>query len=227
MGKVEAEPKGIEAHRGSKGEKLNQQSTWDKADDKAMEGESSDSLLKAESGEIIVQDEVHMGEDKPIDAVVPDVTFFESGSINPLERSRPERAQPIRGPPPSPYPAAAGSPESASSPREEHVDRFASSVQGGVRTRAGEIEAAALHRSKFGVLAAAEKTLAKIMASLADYFLADLDELSDNEAYPEEENAEAAGVEEISDDDMPDPESLNYDDLDSFLSFRRHNVTVT
>ncbi|KAG8040011.1 hypothetical protein GUJ93_ZPchr2177g28969 [Zizania palustris] len=48
---------------------------------------------------------------------------------------------------------------------------------GGVRTRAGEIEAAALHRSKFGVLAAAEKTLAKIMASLADYFLADLDEL--------------------------------------------------
>ncbi|KAG8078070.1 hypothetical protein GUJ93_ZPchr0007g4860 [Zizania palustris] len=38
------------------------------ADDKAIEGESSDSLLKAESGEIIVQDDVHMGEDKPIDA---------------------------------------------------------------------------------------------------------------------------------------------------------------
>ncbi|KAL5215885.1 hypothetical protein ABZP36_007286 [Zizania latifolia] len=76
-------------------------------------------------------------------------------------------------------------------------------------------------RSKFGVLAAAEKTSAKIMASLADSFLADLDELSDNEAYPEEENAEAVGVEEIGDDEMPYPESLNYDDLDSVSKLQK------
>uniref|UniRef100_A0A0E0KTP8 Nop domain-containing protein n=2 Tax=Oryza punctata TaxID=4537 RepID=A0A0E0KTP8_ORYPU len=61
----------------------------------------------------------------------------------------------------------------------------------------------------------------KIMASLADSFLADLDELSDNEAYPEEENAEAVGMEEISDDDMPDLESLNYDDLDSVSKLQK------
>uniref|UniRef100_A0A0E0KTQ0 Nop domain-containing protein n=1 Tax=Oryza punctata TaxID=4537 RepID=A0A0E0KTQ0_ORYPU len=59
------------------------------------------------------------------------------------------------------------------------------------------------------------------MASLADSFLADLDELSDNEAYPEEENAEAVGMEEISDDDMPDLESLNYDDLDSVSKLQK------
>jgi U4/U6 small nuclear ribonucleoprotein PRP31 len=54
------------------------------------------------------------------------------------------------------------------------------------------------------------------MANLADSFLADLHELSDNEAYPEEENAEAAGVDDHGgDDDMPDLESLNYDDLDT------------
>uniref|UniRef100_A0A0E0DGX1 Nop domain-containing protein n=1 Tax=Oryza meridionalis TaxID=40149 RepID=A0A0E0DGX1_9ORYZ len=61
----------------------------------------------------------------------------------------------------------------------------------------------------------------KIMASLADSFLADLDELSDNEAYPEEENAEAVGTEEIGDDDMPDLESLNYDDLDSVSKLQK------
>ncbi|XP_006652223.1 U4/U6 small nuclear ribonucleoprotein Prp31 homolog [Oryza brachyantha] len=59
------------------------------------------------------------------------------------------------------------------------------------------------------------------MASLADSFLADLDELSDNEAYPEEENAEAVGMEEIGDDDMPDLESLNYDDLDSVSKLQK------
>ncbi|KAL5215313.1 hypothetical protein ABZP36_004465 [Zizania latifolia] len=59
------------------------------------------------------------------------------------------------------------------------------------------------------------------MASLADSFLADLDELSDNEAYPEEENAEAVGTEEIGDDDMPDLESLNYDDLDNVSKLQK------
>jgi U4/U6 small nuclear ribonucleoprotein PRP31 len=60
-----------------------------------------------------------------------------------------------------------------------------------------------------------------LQASLADSFLADLDELSDNEAYPEEENAEAVGTEEIGDDDMPDLESLNYDDLDSVSKLQK------
>ncbi|XBI55204.1 hypothetical protein VPH35_037071 [Triticum aestivum] len=59
------------------------------------------------------------------------------------------------------------------------------------------------------------------MASLADSFLADLDELSDNEAYPEEDNAEAVGVDEDGDDDMPDLESLNRDDLDSVSKLQK------
>jgi len=59
------------------------------------------------------------------------------------------------------------------------------------------------------------------MASLADSFLADLDELSDNEGYPEEDNAEAAGMEDDGDDDMPDLESLNYDDLDSVSKLQK------
>ncbi|KAF6986064.1 hypothetical protein CFC21_013559 [Triticum aestivum] len=59
------------------------------------------------------------------------------------------------------------------------------------------------------------------MASLADSFLADLDELSDNEAYPEEDNAEAVGMDEDGDDDMPDLESLNYDDLDSVSKLQK------
>uniref|UniRef100_A0A0A9DBB6 Uncharacterized protein n=1 Tax=Arundo donax TaxID=35708 RepID=A0A0A9DBB6_ARUDO len=59
------------------------------------------------------------------------------------------------------------------------------------------------------------------MASLADSFLADLDELPDNEVYPEEDNAEAAGMEEDGDDDMPGPESLNYDDLDSVSKLQK------
>ncbi|TVU44298.1 hypothetical protein EJB05_03734, partial [Eragrostis curvula] len=65
-------------------------------------------------------------------------------------------------------------------------------------------------------------------ASLADSFLADLDELSDNEAYPEEENAEAAGMEEDGEDVMPDLESLNYDDLDSVskLQKTRRNLNI-
>uniref|UniRef100_A0A0E0AJY1 Nop domain-containing protein n=2 Tax=Oryza glumipatula TaxID=40148 RepID=A0A0E0AJY1_9ORYZ len=58
-------------------------------------------------------------------------------------------------------------------------------------------------------------------ASLADSFLADLDELSDNEAYPEEENAEAVGMDEDGGEDMLDLESLNYDDLDSVSKLQK------
>ncbi|KAF5746617.1 Pre-mRNA processing ribonucleoprotein binding region-containing protein isoform 1 [Tripterygium wilfordii] len=54
------------------------------------------------------------------------------------------------------------------------------------------------------------------MATLADSFLADLDELSDNEAdLTEENNAELENMEEDEDGDMADLEALNYDDLDS------------
>ncbi|XP_066166214.1 U4/U6 small nuclear ribonucleoprotein Prp31 homolog isoform X1 [Oryza sativa Japonica Group] len=94
--------------------------------------------------------------------------------------------------------------------------------------REREAAAPALQRSTVGALAAAWKTSDKnlrscaiLQASLADSFLADLDELSDNEAYPEEENAEAVGTEEIGDDDMPDLESLNYDDLDSVSKLQK------
>ncbi|KAF3331489.1 pre-mRNA processing ribonucleoprotein binding region-containing protein isoform X2 [Carex rostrata] len=59
------------------------------------------------------------------------------------------------------------------------------------------------------------------MASLTDSFLADLEELSDNEGYPEEENAELADVENDGDTDMQDLESLNYDDLDSVSKLQR------
>ncbi|KAM0848884.1 hypothetical protein ACQ4PT_054086 [Festuca glaucescens] len=59
------------------------------------------------------------------------------------------------------------------------------------------------------------------MANLADSFLADLDDLSDNEAYPEEDNAKAAGVDEDGDDDMLDLEALNYDDLDSVSKLQK------
>ncbi|KAM0848883.1 hypothetical protein ACQ4PT_054086 [Festuca glaucescens] len=58
-------------------------------------------------------------------------------------------------------------------------------------------------------------------ANLADSFLADLDDLSDNEAYPEEDNAKAAGVDEDGDDDMLDLEALNYDDLDSVSKLQK------
>uniref|UniRef100_A0A0D9YXS7 Uncharacterized protein n=2 Tax=Oryza TaxID=4527 RepID=A0A0D9YXS7_9ORYZ len=53
------------------------------------------------------------------------------------------------------------------------------------------------------------------MASLPDSFLADLDELSDNEAYPEGEDEEARNMEEDGDGGMPCCEFLNHDDLNS------------
>ncbi|OAY65833.1 U4/U6 small nuclear ribonucleoprotein Prp31 homolog [Ananas comosus] len=60
------------------------------------------------------------------------------------------------------------------------------------------------------------------MASLADSFLADLDELSDNEEHPlDDENAEAGDMEDDGDDEMPDLESLNYEDLDSVSKLQK------
>ncbi|KAF4354052.1 hypothetical protein F8388_002452 [Cannabis sativa] len=53
-------------------------------------------------------------------------------------------------------------------------------------------------------------------ATLADSFLADLDDLSDNEEeVVDEDNAEAGHMEEDIDGDLADIETLNYDDLDS------------
>ncbi|URD92862.1 U4 U6 small nuclear ribonucleoprotein [Musa troglodytarum] len=60
-----------------------------------------------------------------------------------------------------------------------------------------------------------------IQASLADSFLADLDELSDNEAHPDDEDLDAAVMEEDVDGDMPDIETLNYDDLDSVSKLQK------
>ncbi|MED6134528.1 U4/U6-U5 snRNP complex subunit prp31 [Stylosanthes scabra] len=53
------------------------------------------------------------------------------------------------------------------------------------------------------------------MATLADSFLADLDDLSDNEAeIPEDNEVDAADMEEDIYGDLADLENLNYDDLD-------------
>ncbi|XP_031492497.1 U4/U6 small nuclear ribonucleoprotein Prp31 homolog [Nymphaea colorata] len=59
------------------------------------------------------------------------------------------------------------------------------------------------------------------MATLADSFLADLDELSDNEDDIIEEENEGAGEMEEDDGDMADIESLNYDDLDSVSKLQK------
>ncbi|KAJ1386719.1 Prp31 C-terminal [Sesbania bispinosa] len=60
------------------------------------------------------------------------------------------------------------------------------------------------------------------MATLADSFLADLDELSDNEAeIPEENDVDAADMEEDIDGDLADLENLNYDDLDSVSKLQK------
>lgn len=58
------------------------------------------------------------------------------------------------------------------------------------------------------------------MATLADSFLADLDELSDNEAdVIDEENLDAEQMEE--DGDLADIEALNYDDLDNVSKLQK------
>ncbi|RYQ94782.1 hypothetical protein Ahy_B08g089716 isoform B [Arachis hypogaea] len=60
------------------------------------------------------------------------------------------------------------------------------------------------------------------MATLADSFLADLDELSDNEAeIPEDNEVDAADMEEDIDGDLADLENLNYDDLDSVSKLQK------
>ncbi|XVE85050.1 hypothetical protein DITRI_Ditri17bG0061300 [Diplodiscus trichospermus] len=60
------------------------------------------------------------------------------------------------------------------------------------------------------------------MATLADSFLADLDELSDNEAdVIEEENDDVANMEDDIDGDLADIEALNYDDLDSVSKLQK------
>lgn len=60
------------------------------------------------------------------------------------------------------------------------------------------------------------------MATLADSFLADLEDLSDNDMPIEDgENDEAGEEAENVDDDMADVETLNYDDLDSVSKLQK------
>uniref|UniRef100_A0A803LJ69 Nop domain-containing protein n=1 Tax=Chenopodium quinoa TaxID=63459 RepID=A0A803LJ69_CHEQI len=60
------------------------------------------------------------------------------------------------------------------------------------------------------------------MATLADSFLADLDDLSDNEAdVVVEGDADADNMEEDIDGELADIESLNYDDLDSVSKLQK------
>ncbi|CAI8612297.1 unnamed protein product [Vicia faba] len=60
------------------------------------------------------------------------------------------------------------------------------------------------------------------MATLADTFLADLDELSDNEAeIPADDDADAADMDEDVDGDLADLENLHYEDLDSVSKLQK------
>ncbi|CAH9087817.1 unnamed protein product [Cuscuta epithymum] len=60
------------------------------------------------------------------------------------------------------------------------------------------------------------------MATLGDDFLADLDELSDNEAdILDDANGEAEHMDEDVDGELADIETLNYDDLDSVSKLQR------
>ncbi|ESQ29468.1 hypothetical protein EUTSA_v10023432mg [Eutrema salsugineum] len=59
------------------------------------------------------------------------------------------------------------------------------------------------------------------MATLEDSFLADLDELSDNEAEMDENDGDVGEEEEDIDMDMADLETLNYDDLDSVSKLQK------
>ncbi|XP_004513088.1 U4/U6 small nuclear ribonucleoprotein Prp31 homolog isoform X1 [Cicer arietinum] len=60
------------------------------------------------------------------------------------------------------------------------------------------------------------------MATLADTFLADLDELSDNEVeIPADNNVDASDMDEDVDGDLVDLENLNYDDLDSVSKLQK------
>ncbi|XP_010538428.1 PREDICTED: U4/U6 small nuclear ribonucleoprotein Prp31-like [Tarenaya hassleriana] len=57
--------------------------------------------------------------------------------------------------------------------------------------------------------------------TLEDSFLADLEDLSDNEAEMEENDADAGNEEQDTDTDMADLEALNYDDLDSVSKLQK------
>ncbi|MCL7039194.1 hypothetical protein MKW94_009351 [Papaver nudicaule] len=60
------------------------------------------------------------------------------------------------------------------------------------------------------------------MATLADSFLADLDDLSDNEAnVPHEDEGHENDMDEDSDGDIADIEALNYEDLDSVSKLQK------
>jgi len=59
------------------------------------------------------------------------------------------------------------------------------------------------------------------MATLEDSFLADLDELSENEAELDENHGDVGKEEEDVDMDMADLETLNYDDLDSVSKLQK------
>ncbi|KAI3887377.1 hypothetical protein MKX03_002781, partial [Papaver bracteatum] len=60
------------------------------------------------------------------------------------------------------------------------------------------------------------------MATLADSFLADLDDLSDNEAnVPHEDEGHECDMDEDSDGDIADIEALNYEDLDSVSKLQK------
>ncbi|KAF5194035.1 U4/U6 small nuclear ribonucleoprotein Prp31-like protein, partial [Thalictrum thalictroides] len=60
------------------------------------------------------------------------------------------------------------------------------------------------------------------MATIGDSFLADLDDLSDNENdLPKEDEGNADDMEEDLDGDMADIENLNYDDLDSVSKLQK------
>ncbi|MQM08557.1 hypothetical protein Taro_041410, partial [Colocasia esculenta] len=60
------------------------------------------------------------------------------------------------------------------------------------------------------------------LATLNDSFLADLDELSDNEDHvPEDVDADLGDMEEDIDGDIADIEALNYDDLDSVSKLQK------
>ncbi|XP_026422408.1 U4/U6 small nuclear ribonucleoprotein Prp31 homolog isoform X2 [Papaver somniferum] len=60
------------------------------------------------------------------------------------------------------------------------------------------------------------------MATLADSFLADLDDLSDNEAnVPHEDEGHESDMDEDSDGDIADIEALNYENLDSVSKLQK------
>ncbi|KAG8058523.1 hypothetical protein GUJ93_ZPchr0002g26631 [Zizania palustris] len=66
-GKGDADPKGDDMARGSKGEKMIQQTSWEEGAENAIVSDSSESLLKNEAGEITNQEKVHVEGEKQSD----------------------------------------------------------------------------------------------------------------------------------------------------------------